>query len=39
MSTTSKKPDRTLIVLKYLFDNTDIDHPDTTKDIAAHLED
>ena len=29
---------RTLLVLKYLWDNTDIDHPATMKDILAHLE-
>lgn len=29
---------RILLVLKYLWDNTDIDHPATIKDIAAYLE-
>ena len=29
---------RTLLVLKYLWDNTDIDHPATMKDILAHLD-
>ena len=33
-----KKQNRTLLVLKYLWDNTDIDHPATIKDIAAYLE-
>ncbi len=38
MSITIEKPNRTLLVLKYLWDNTDIDHPATIKDIAAYLE-
>ena len=33
-----EKQNRTLLVLKYLWDNTDIDHPATIKDIAAYLE-
>lgn len=31
------KLNRTLLVLKYLWDNTDIEHPATIKDIAAYL--
>lgn len=38
MDTTKEKPNRTLLVLKYLWDNSDIDHPATIKDIAAYLE-
>lgn len=33
-----EKHNRTLLVLKYLWDNTDIEHPATIKDIAAYLE-
>lgn len=33
-----EKQNRTLLVLKYLWDNTDIDHLATIKDIAAYLE-
>lgn len=39
MDITKEKPNRTLLVLKYLWDNSDIDHPATIKDIAAYLED
>ena len=38
MDITKEKPNRTLLVLKYLWDNSDIDHPATIKDIAAYLE-
>lgn len=38
MDRTKEKPNRTLLVLKYLWDNSDIDHPATIKDIAAYLE-
>ena len=38
MEPLKEKPNRTLLVLKYLGDNTDIDHPATIKDIAAYLE-
>ncbi len=38
MDSSKAKPNRTLLVLKYLWDNTDIDHPATIKDIAAYLD-
>lgn len=33
-----EKQNRLLVIMKYLWEQTDIDHPATMKDIAAHLE-
>lgn len=33
-----EKQNRTLLVLKYLWEETDIEHPVTIKDIIAYLE-
>lgn len=38
MDMIQEKPNRTLLVLKYLWDNTDIDHPATIKEIISYLD-
>ena len=38
MDMTKEKPNRLLLTMKYLWEKTDMDHPASVRDIAAHLE-